>query len=295
MPSVEEEVDKCIECGYCEVKCPSRDLTTTPRQRIVLRREMARLQSERGNAELLAALESDFPYAALDTCAVDGLCATACPVGIDTGQLTKRFRRLRHSAAAQNMARRVAENFGMAEHAARFGLRLGHAVQSVFGAGAMAGITHVIGTFTGKAIPQWTADMPRPVRRRRPATQRAGAQAVYFPSCISRVMGTLPDEPADLSVMEAFVTVAGRAGVPVFIPEDVEGNCCGVPFSSKGYDQGHGVAVNRTIERFWEWSEQGRLPVVVDTSPCTYGLVNAALRCGRKIRRNSMGSESSMA
>jgi D-lactate dehydrogenase len=273
MPSVEQEVDKCIECGYCEVKCPSRDLTTTPRQRIVLRREMARLQSESGNAELLAALESDYPYSAMDTCAVDGLCATACPVGIDTGQLTKRLRQLRHSAVAQNMARRVAENFGMTEHAARFGLRLGHAVQSVLGAGAMAGITHAIGTFTGKAIPQWTADVPRPVRRR-PATQRAGAQAVYFPSCISRVMGTLPDEPADMSAMEAFVTVAGRAGVPVFIPEDVEGTCCGVPFSSKGYDQGHSVAVNRTIERFWEWSDQGRLPVLVDTSPCTYGLVN---------------------
>ena len=87
-------------------------------------------------------------------------------------------------------------------------------------------------------------------------------------------MGTLPDEPADMSAMEALVAVAGRAGVQVFIPEDVEGTCCGVPFSSKGYDQGHGVAVNRTIERFWEWSDQGRLPVLVDTSPCTYGLVN---------------------
>lgn len=272
MPSIEEEVDKCIECGYCEVKCPSRDLTTTPRQRIVLRREIARLQNERGNPELLAALESDFPYAALDTCAVDGLCATACPVGIDTGHLTKRFRRLRHSASAQNMARRVAEKFGVAEHAARFSFRLGHAVQSVLGAGAMAGITHTIGAVTGKAIPQWTADMPRPARRR-PTTQRAGAQAVYFPSCISRVMGPLPDEPADLSAVEAFVTVAGRAGVQVFIPDDVEGTCCGVPFSSKGYDQGHGVAVNRTIERFWEWSDQGRLPVLVDTSPCTYGVL----------------------
>jgi D-lactate dehydrogenase len=273
MPSVEEEVDKCIECGYCEVKCPSRDLTTTPRQRIVLRREIVRLQSTRANAELLAALESDFPYAALDTCAVDGLCATACPVGIDTGQLTKRFRRLQHSPGAQNMARRVAENFGMAERAARFGLRLGHTVQSVFGAGAMAGITRVIRTFTGKAIPQWTPDVPRPVRRR-PATPRAGAQAVYFPSCISRVMGTLPDEPADMSAMEAFVTVAGRAGVPVFIPEDVAGTCCGVPFSSKGYDLGHDIAVNRTIERFWKWSQQGRLPVLLDTSPCTYGLLS---------------------
>ena len=40
-PTVEEEVDRCVECGYCEPVCPSRDLTLTPRQRIVLRRAMA--------------------------------------------------------------------------------------------------------------------------------------------------------------------------------------------------------------------------------------------------------------
>jgi D-lactate dehydrogenase len=272
-PSVEEEVDKCIECGYCEVKCPSRDLTTTPRQRIVLRREMARLRSERRNAGLLAELERGFTYAALDTCAADGLCATACPVGIDTGQLTKRLRCLQHSAGAQNVARHIAQNFRAAEHAIRLSLRLGHAVQSVLGRGAMDGITRVLRSISGNAIPQWTADMPR-LAKRRPSTQRAGALAVYFPSCIARVMGNLPGEPADLSPMEAFVTVATRAGVPVFIPGDVEGSCCGVPFSSKGYDRGHDLAVNRAMEHFWEWSEGGRLPVVVDTSPCTYGLLS---------------------
>ncbi|NTV72962.1 MAG: FAD-binding oxidoreductase, partial [Holophaga sp.] len=103
MPTVEEEVDKCIECGYCEPRCPSRELTLTPRQRIVLRREMTRLEKEGGNAPLLAALEADFPYAAVDTCAVDGLCATACPVSIDTGQLTKRLRKASHSTRAKRL------------------------------------------------------------------------------------------------------------------------------------------------------------------------------------------------
>ena len=117
--------------------------------------------------------------------------------------------------------------------------------------------------------------MPRAARGRRPATEKAGAEAVYFPSCISRVMGHLPGEPDAMSLMEAFVTVANRAGVPVWIPADVEGTCCGVPFSSKGYEDGHDVAVNRAIARFWEWSDQGRLPVVIDTSPCTYGLTTA--------------------
>ena len=92
MPTVEPEVDKCIECGYCEPKCPSRELTLTPRQRIVVRREIARLEASGEDPLFHAALEREFPYMALDTCAVDGLCATACPVGIDTGQLTKSFR-----------------------------------------------------------------------------------------------------------------------------------------------------------------------------------------------------------
>ena len=114
--------------------------------------------------------------------------------------------------------------------------------------------------------------MPLPAKGGAPATQRAGAQAVYFPACISRVMGHLPGETDEMTLMEALVTVAHRAKIPVWIPEDVEGTCCGVPFSSKGYDQAHQVAVNRAIERFWVWSDRGRLPVVVDTSPCTYGL-----------------------
>ena len=115
--------------------------------------------------------------------------------------------------------------------------------------------------------------MPRAARGVRPATRKAGAYAVYFPSCISRVMGHLPGEPDEMTLLQSFVTIANRAGLPVWIPTDVEGTCCGVPFSSKGYEDGHTVAVNRAIARFWEWSDQGRLPVVIDTSPCTYGLI----------------------
>ncbi len=272
MPVVEDEVDKCIECGFCEPKCPSRDLTLTPRQRIVVRREMARLEESSMDRQILAALEAEFPYMALDTCAVDGLCAIACPVGIDTGQLTKRFRRLRHSPAAHRLARRVAENFALLEPAMRLGLRMGHLIQSLFGARAMTGITHALRAVVGQLLPQWSREMPRPALGRRPATKRAGARVVYFPSCISRVMGHFPGEPDDLTLMEAFVTVSRQAEVPILIPGNIVGTCCGVPFSSKGYDQGHRVALNRAIERFWEWSDDGRLPIIIDTSPCAYGL-----------------------
>ena len=54
-PTVEQEVDRCVECGYCEPVCPSKDLTTTPRQRIVLRREMQRAAAVGDTALLDAA------------------------------------------------------------------------------------------------------------------------------------------------------------------------------------------------------------------------------------------------
>ncbi|HZU25827.1 MAG TPA: FAD-binding and (Fe-S)-binding domain-containing protein [Bryobacteraceae bacterium] len=244
MPTVEEEVDKCMECGFCENKCPSRDLTLTPRQRIVVRREIVRLNNG-GRREAAAELETDFPYMALDTCAADGLCATACPVSIDTGALTKRFRRLRHTAAEHRRALLAARHFNLLERGARLGLRLGR-IGRMFGIGG-----------------RWTADLPGPAPAP-PKTQAAAAQAVYFPSCVSRVMGG--------ELMQTVVTVAQRAGVPVHIPRAARGACCGVPFSSKGYDAANELAVNRAIERLWEWSDHGRLPVVIDTSPCTYGL-----------------------
>lgn len=274
LPGVEEEVDRCIECGYCESRCPSRTLTLTPRQRIAVRREMVRLAGRGGERDRLAELERDFPYAAVDTCAVDGLCATACPVGIDTGQLVKRLRRLRHPAWAQALALRLAERLAAVEPALRLGLRAGHLVQAIFGPRAMAGLTRGLRRLLRTPFPEWSPEMPHAAGRR-PATRPEGARAIYFPTCISRVMGRLPGEPRGMSLVEAMVEVARRAGVPVHIPEGVEGTCCGMPFSSKGYDQAHAAAVNRAIERLWGWSEGGRLPIVVDTSPCAHGLLTA--------------------
>lgn len=275
LPSVEEEVDKCIECGYCESKCPSRELTTTPRQRIVVRREMMRLQETKQDPQLLTALEEAFPYDVLDTCAADGMCATACPVSIDTGKLTKRMRGLRHSPAAHSRAESIAQNFAKTERLARLGLKLGHVAQTVLGATLVTKASEMLRDMMGGALPTWFKDMPYAASTNYPETSKATAVAVYFPSCVSRVMGLLPGEPKGMSLMEAFVEVAKRAGRPVWIPTDVAGTCCGTPFSSKGFDKANVVALNDAFEKMWAWSDRGALPIVMDTSPCTYGLLHA--------------------
>jgi D-lactate dehydrogenase len=278
MPVVEQEVDKCIECGYCEPKCPSRDLTLTPRQRIVVRREMQRLKDGGERAEYKA-LDQDFPYMALDTCAVDGLCATACPVNIDTGKLVKKFRYLRHTKIANNIALLLAKNIGPVELGARFALFAGHLTQSIFGIGLMRGITWTLNKVTrftmDEAFWQWCKEMPKPRRGAIPVRPSHDAQAVYFPACISRIMGALPGEQEQTSTMQALVNISERAGVKLYLPKDTRGNCCGVPFSSKGFEAAHDATVNHTVENFFRWSNGGKLPVVIDTSPCTYGLKTA--------------------
>jgi D-lactate dehydrogenase len=271
LPSVEASIDTCVECGFCERVCPSRELTLTPRQRILVRREMVRLEQQGAPQAALDALWQDYAYAGLDTCAVDGMCATACPVGIDTGALVKHFRHGRHSAMVESIGRTVASRFGLAESVVKIGLGAGHLVRRLFGDDAMPALTRLARRVAGPDVPLWSREMPSPAAAP-PRTPRVGAAAVYLPACVSRVFGRVPGERSSLSLPQALVTVAARAGHPVWIPDDVHGTCCGTPFSSKGLAAGYRQAANDAIERCWHWSDGGRLPIVIDANSCTQGL-----------------------
>ena len=273
MPPIDAEVDKCIECGYCESHCPSRLLTLTPRRRIVIRREIARQGNGKAESPLLASLYKDFKYSGLDTCAVDGLCASACPININTGDLTKSLRAGLVTPRGNKNAGWLVEHFAGVEKTLGLGVRFAHAVKPIIGLKTILGLTQFAEKLTGWNLPKWNQAVPH-VPSRLPATQRAEAAYVYFPSCISRRMG-IP-KPGMASLADTLVTVAQRAGVQLWIPPDVEGNCCGMPFGSKGYSAANQTIRLRTLKRFLEWSEQGRLPIVIDTTSCTYTLRQAA-------------------
>jgi D-lactate dehydrogenase len=264
---VEVEVDPCIECGFCERLCPSRDLTRTPRQRIVLRREMTRLRREDPRSPVLRELERDFQYSVLDTCAADGMCATGCPVGIDTGGLVKLLRYRAHPGWRRRLARAMVRHFGAVERAARGGLQLARFGRAVLGDRVASGLARA-GRTLGLDVPLDFTDLPPPAPAT-PRTAREGARAVYLPSCVSRVLG-----PAggDRPLADIVVAVCARAGAPVWIPDGISDHCCGMPFGSKGYKEASREAAARLVEAMWEWSDAGRLPVVVDTTPCTHTL-----------------------
>ena len=145
-PTIEPEADRCIECGYCERVCPSRDLTTTPRQRIVIAREMVR-QLDVGTpaaAGVAAALGRDIGYDVRDTCAGDGLCELACPVDIDTGALVKKLRATDHAAAEHRLATAAVQHWATAERLTRTALGAARASARLASAGAVTGATSAL-------------------------------------------------------------------------------------------------------------------------------------------------------
>ncbi|MFE5616293.1 FAD-binding and (Fe-S)-binding domain-containing protein [Streptomyces sp. NPDC056524] len=267
IPRVESIADPCIECGFCEPTCPSQDLTTTPRQRIVLRREMMR-QSDGSAVE--ASLLDAYGYDAVDTCAGDSTCKLACPVGIDTGALMKEFRHQRHSPREERIAALAARNFRAVEASARLAVaaadRIGDRVLSAVTGAARKAVRPDL-------VPEWMPQIPGAAARRLPRTHRPAAVAVYYPACVNRIFGA-PDGVRGPSLPDAMVALSGRAGRPVWIPDDVAGTCCATIWHSKGYERGNEVMANRIVEAAWGWTAGGRLPLVVDASSCTLGIAH---------------------
>jgi D-lactate dehydrogenase len=246
VPEVEESVTKCIECGFCEPVCPSQNLSTTPRQRIVLRREMAR---QPVGSPVRDALLEQYDYDGVETCAVDGSCKIACPVAIDTGTLIKDLRLREHGPRAERVALEVARRYALAERAARAG----------------AWPARLAGRALRRSVPPPASSLP-------PRTHREGAAAVYLPSCLNRIFGRAERAPEGPSGPEALVAVSARAGRPLWIPPDVAGHCCATPWSSKGYADGLEHMARRTSAALRRWTDEGALPVVMDASSCTLGL-----------------------
>ncbi|WP_207422402.1 FAD-binding and (Fe-S)-binding domain-containing protein [Desertivirga brevis] len=273
LPRVEEEVDKCMECGFCEHKCPSRDITLTPRRRIVVRRAILKLKRQ-GDKKQYKELLQQYQYEGLDTCAVDGLCATACPVDINTGMLVKRLRRENHSETANSLALFTARNFKLVENSVKLGVAGGLGINSLLGDQSLLKLTKGLKKSI-PAVPLWSNQikLSPSIVKKQPRQLSAGG-VVYFPTCISRVMGGSADKKK--STIETFISISEKAGVEFRIPDDISGTCCGQIYSSKGFGKAFEYTANETIEKLWRWTEQGRFPVVLDITSCTHTLLTCS-------------------
>jgi len=267
MPVVEEEVDKCIECGYCEPNCPSRDVTLTPRQRIQVRRQLQRFEKEGNKADYKTLLQQ-YQYDGLDTCATDGLCQSDCPVQINTGELVKRLRKEQHHAFSNNVALFVAKNFRLVETSTRFLIHSAVTLNQLFGKNFIRNTTAAIKKIV-PSFPLWMNEMGKAPKQL--INTPSQPQVVYFTACLHRVMG---NQHGGKSLQQAFLDVCAKANIQVLLPKEITGHCCGQPFSSKGFLAAARHTEEKTIDALIEWTNNGQIPVVCDFTSCTYTLLH---------------------
>lgn len=274
IPDANPIIDKCIECGFCEVVCPSKDLTLTPRQRIVAYRFIADSSSaEKNRQKSILKQVREISYPLDQTCATDGLCGIACPVDIDTGKLVKELRWQQNGKLANMVADTIASNMAPLTSFIRGFITLPHSISKLVGYKSMESFARGIYKLGDGVFPLWTKYTPsgsKKIKQNIYSNENPDSpEVVYFPSCITRSMGGPSfgyEEKEDLPAK--MLSVLRKAGYKVIIPEEKNRLCCGMAFSSKGFRKQAARKENELNEALLKASRNGELPIVCDMSPC---------------------------
>ena len=233
MPLTNDHVNKCIECGFCEVNCLSCGFTLSSRQRIIVQREISRLRATGEDDARLKRLEKQFAYYGNATCAGDGLCSTSCPMKINVGEMIHDLRaeQLPKGSIGYKIGDYAANNLYRIEKMLRPVLTAAGTLQSVIGNSA----TRSVGKAMHKVgLPMWTPSMPGAHYSGSHTLRCSSKKVVYFPSCINQTMGVAKTDVVKVDLVDKVVDFMQKAGWEVVFPEGMNNLCCGTIWESKG-------------------------------------------------------------
>ncbi|CAB4868316.1 unannotated protein [freshwater metagenome] len=258
-PSVEKEVDSCVECGYCEQSCPSKHLTLTPRQRIVIRRAIVTAKLD-GNSNVVRELNKAFEYDGIQTCAADGICSVSCPLHINTGDLVKRLRSEKSSPFSELVWKFTSQNWSHTLYAVRAAITISHKVP-LLSKLATKSLRALLGD---EALPYMDGSITP--GKKRTSKNNAKPDVIYLPSCTGEIFGP--------SGQSNFEEICAKAGLKIYTPEEISSICCGTPWKSKGMKQGaaHISLENKALA---DKLAKFGVPVVSDNSSCSEGFISS--------------------
>lgn len=281
LAEIYKKLNKCIECGFCEVNCLSCGFTLSSRTRIATQREITSLRALSNPSATeqarLQTLEKEYSYAGEQTCAGDGLCSTSCPMGINVADLTHQLRRMNMPAGTLGYGvwDFTAKHYSGVKSGLKGALRMATAGETVLGDLAMSGLCRWLHSVI--RLPLWTSatpkayNIPKSLRALVSSVVASTNKVVYFPSCINQMMGLPKHHHAvDKPLVEEMVSLLTKAGYEVIFPENMSSLCCGTIWESKGMPE---IADRKTKEledALWKASEEGRYPVLCDQSPCLH-------------------------
>lgn len=270
VPDADPLIDQCIECGFCEPACPADGLSLTPRQRIVLWRQHEMLVKTGKDPELLASIQKVYPYMGIDTCAMTGMCATRCPIGIDTGKMMKK---LKVPNTHHRMANFAAGNIKWMIQGAQLGLKISH----LMGCSTSAKISQVFHQ-KFKGIPVLPVSLPKSVKSlsqeiKNANLQEHGAPIVYFISCVNRTFAEGIDGTS--SIAKDTLALFKKSGYRAIFPENYQSLCCGQPFESLKLGTAADKLANQVNDALLVASNNGEIPIYADNAPCALRLLEA--------------------
>lgn len=281
LAEIYKKLNKCIECGFCEVNCLSCGFTLSSRTRIATQREITSLRALSNPSATeqarLQTLEKEYSYAGEQTCAGDGLCSTSCPMGINVADLTHQLRRMNMPAGTLGYGvwDFTAKHYSGVKSGLKGALRMATAGETVLGDLAMSGLCRWLHSVI--RLPLWTPatpkayNIPMSLKALVSSVVASTNKVVYFPSCINQMMGLPKHHHAvDKPLVEEMVSLLTKAGYEVIFPENMSSLCCGTIWESKGMPE---IADRKTKEledALWKASEEGRYPVLCDQSPCLH-------------------------
>lgn len=269
MPS-DEIADLCIECGFCEPACPSAGLTLSPRQRIAVTRERARLEQDGSDDDLLQALDQGFVHAGMDTCAGCNLCSLRCPIGIETGTMILGNRSENRGGIGGAIANLASGNLRLVETAMRGAIASQGLARKIIGDNVIDGLTGSLNTLSGKKIPKPNKTLvtgPGTPKQPIPISNAPRGDITYFPACASRMFGAPKTNYDLLPITDAMLILLQRAGYNPILPKNLTGLCCGQPFSSKGFPQ-KAKKVGQKLKTQINKIGNGTNDIVTDMSTC---------------------------
>lgn len=255
--------DKCMECGYCEHVCPTREATFTPRQRLQALRIIA-AHPDRPQ------YRKQYHYDGQQSCSSDGSCEMPCPMSISTAEVTDRVRARTDPALFEKMLSKSAGNYGRIESAIRGVLRMAVATERVISPYPLIWATDFMHRVYDQ-VPHWSRYFPFPAKLHWTEIDRP--DWLYFPACVTRIFGGSTLHKDDM--VTTVLRVASRAGLRMALPRDMHGLCCSQIWQHKGDPEGQAIVANKTVETFWRLSDEGRVPIMCDTTSCTHTMLRS--------------------
>ncbi len=259
MVKIEDYINKCMECGFCEKACPSNTLTLNPRQRITIWREMKRLNNlnTKESLSLLKELKQQYEYMGDETCAACSMCATLCPLEIDTANIAINLRQQDSS----KLVKHIINNISFYSKSAVIGLNAIHTL----GIKPLNKLS-IKARNISKKIPYIPKNTPLG-NKFTPSIKSAQYKdsVIYFTTCINRTFKT--NQTPLYKVVES---LCNKANIDIIYPKEINNMCCGKAFSQ--YKDLELQNTKKILQILLTTSDNGKIPIILDHSACSIHL-----------------------